>query len=144
VPHLGLADDTEAEIAANSDRLSAALSKGDGAGAASVYVEDALLLPPTGAAISGRDAIQRFWSSGIEIGLHTVELETLARTGTGAVLYEHGRYRMLFATGQACPRVECGPYVVVHVQGWDGSWKWAVTTFGQAAVRPGHSQGGCT
>jgi ketosteroid isomerase-like protein len=144
VPHIGLAPDTETQIAANSERLSAALTRGDGDGAAAVYVENAFVLPPTGDVISGRGAIERFWSGGIEVGLRTVQLDTLERTDAGGVLYEHGLYRMLFVADQSRPRVECGPYVVVHVQDQDGSWRWAVTTFGQAAVLPGPSQGGTT
>jgi ketosteroid isomerase-like protein len=111
--------------------------------APAIYVDDAFLLPPTGDVISGRDAIERFWSSGIEIGLQSVELEALTRGGAGPVLYERGRYRILFAAEHSRPQVECGPYVLVHVQGQDGSWRWAVTTFGQAAVLPPRpSQGG--
>ena len=133
MPHVSLAHDTEAKIAANTDRLSAALASGDGAGIAAVYVDDAFLLPPTGDVISGRDAIERFWCGGIEIGLRAVELKTLERGGAGSVRYEHGHYRMLLAGEDGHSEVERGPYVVVHVQVHDGSWRWAVKTFGGAA-----------
>lgn len=129
--HLVLAHDVEAEIAANTRRFSAALASGDVSGAATVYAEDALLLPPTGEVISGREAIERFWRSGIEIGLRAVELEPLGRGGAGSVLYEHGRYRMLLAQVEGRSRVERGPYVVVHIQaGEGGSWHWAVSVVG--------------
>ena len=121
----------EAEIAANTERFSAALGSGDGAGAATVYVEEALLLPPTGDVISGREAIERFWRSGIEIGLRAVELEPLGRAGMGSVVYEHGRYRMLLSPAAGRSKVQRGAYVVVHVRvADDSSWHWAVSTFG--------------
>jgi ketosteroid isomerase-like protein len=121
----------EAEIAANTERFAGALGSGDGAGAAAVYGEQALLLPPTGVVISGRAAIERFWRSGIEVGLRAVELEPLGRAGMGPVVYEHGRYRMLLALVDDRPKVERGSYVVVQVQVDDESpWRWAVNAFG--------------
>ena len=122
------------EIAANTGRFSAALIDGDGAGAAAVYGEDALLLPPAGHVIAGRDAIARFWRSGIEVGLRGVELETLGRTGAGPVLYEHGQYRMRFTPLAGRARAEHGPYILVHVRaGGDGSWRWVVAALGAPA-----------
>lgn len=131
----------EAEIAANTERFSAALGSGDGAGAATVYVEEALLLPPTGDVISGREAIERFWRSGIEIGLRAVELEPLGRAGMGSVVYEHGRYRMLLALVDDRSKVERGAYVVVQVQAdEDSPWRWAVNAFGATQVTPDAQQ----
>jgi ketosteroid isomerase-like protein len=137
VPRFELAHRAETEITANSDRFSAALESGDGLGAAMVYAEEALLLPPTGDVISGREAIERFWRSGIEIGLRTVELEPLGRGGTGSVMYEHGRYRMLLELVDDRSKVERGAYVVVQVQAdEDSPWHWAVNAFGATTVTP--------
>jgi uncharacterized protein (TIGR02246 family) len=121
----------DAEIAAMTERFHAALASRDGTGAAAVYGEDALLLPPAGDVISGRRAIERFWSGGIEVGLRAVELHTVGRGGAGSVLYEHGGYRMVLGRADGRPKVERGPYVVVHVQSEDGLWRWAVNTFGR-------------
>jgi uncharacterized protein (TIGR02246 family) len=124
----------EVEIAANTGRFSAALTDGNGARAAAIYSEDALLLPPTGDVIAGRDAIERFWQSGIEVGLRTVELKVLGRAGADAVLHERGYYRMRFAPVAGRARVEHGPYILVHVRaGDDGSWRWVVAALGSPA-----------
>jgi ketosteroid isomerase-like protein len=132
---VGLMQGTEADIAANSERFSAAMSTGDCARAAAVYGEDAVLLPPTGDVIRGRPAIERFWRSGVEIGLHAVEFERFGRGGTGSVVYEHGRYRIAITRVDGRAQVERGPYVVVHVQADEnGSWHWAVNVFGGAAT----------
>ena len=124
----------DTEILARTRRFGEAVGRRDATGAAAVYSEDALLLPPAGDVISGRGAIERFWSGGIEIGLRAVQLETAGQGGAGSVLYEHGGYRMRLVGGDGHSLVERGPYVVVHVQSEDGAWRWAVTTFGTPAV----------
>ena len=122
----------ELELAANTRRFSEALTRGDCAGAAAVYVEEAFLLPPIGDTISSRDAIARFWRSGIEIGLRAVKLESLGLTDAGRVLVEHGRYRMLLAPAEGVSKMEAGAYIVFHVQVDGGSWFWAGNAFGGA------------
>jgi ketosteroid isomerase-like protein len=117
------------EIAANVGRFLTAVATGDGSGAARAYLEDALLAPPAGDVIRGRDAIERFWRGGMEIGLHSMELEPRWHGRYGAVLYEHGDYRMLLVPARDRSTMECGAYVMVHVQAEDGSWHFAVTTF---------------
>ncbi|MFW6079382.1 MAG: YybH family protein [Gemmatimonadota bacterium] len=46
-----------------NDALLARLGRGDAAGAAALYAPDALLLPPDGRVIEGRDAIRSFWAA---------------------------------------------------------------------------------
>jgi uncharacterized protein (TIGR02246 family) len=58
----------------------AAFNAGDAATVASFYTEDAALLPPGGARVDGRAAIQAFWQGAIDSGmkiddLHAVEVE---------------------------------------------------------------------
>jgi uncharacterized protein (TIGR02246 family) len=131
VRHVEPAGGTSLEIAATADRFAAALARGDSAEAAAVYVEDAIVLPPSGNVISGRDAIERFWLSGIEIGLDAVELEPLGRGNANSIVYEHGRYRIVLAPDGGRLQEQRGAYVVVHVQAAeDSSWRWAVGAFG--------------
>lgn len=128
-----LAGKVRPEIAANAGRFAASLAGGDGAGAAAVYVEDGFLLPPAGGVMSGREAIERFWRSGIEIGLRTVELEPLGWGSAASIVYEHGRYRMLLSPAAGRSKVQRGAYVVVHVPvAGDSSWQWAVSLFGES------------
>ena len=134
MPHADLALERKADFARNTARWSAALSEGDGVRAAAVHTDDALLLPPEGDVVSGRQAIERFWRSGIDIGLRAVELEPLERRGTGPTVYEHGRYRMDLEQANGERTVERGPYLLVHTQADDGTWHWAVISFGAAAA----------
>jgi uncharacterized protein (TIGR02246 family) len=131
--HIGIPNGMDTEIAAMTERFRAALARRDGTEAAAVYGKDALLLPPAGDVISGREAIEKFWSSGIEVGLRAVEFHAVGRGGAGSVLYEHGGYRMVLVSTPGPPKVERGPYVVVHVQSENGSWSWVVNTFGRSA-----------
>jgi ketosteroid isomerase-like protein len=80
--------------------------------------------------------------SGIDIGLRSVELEPLERGGTGSIVYEHGRYRMDLAQAYGEPKVERGPYLLVHAQADDGTWRWAVNTFGTPTERRTTEEGG--
>lgn len=112
-----------AKIEASSGALSDAVASGDAVAAAAVYAEDALLVPPTGEAIKGRKAIESFWRSGLEIGVRSVELETLERGDARRLAYEVGRYRMRVAQQDDEPKLELGTYVVVHRQEASGSWR---------------------
>jgi hypothetical protein len=49
--------------------FAAAFNGGDGAGVAALYAEDAAVLPPDGARVDGRDAIQAFWQGAIDGGV---------------------------------------------------------------------------
>lgn len=122
------------DTAANLETFRAALGRGDPIAASSVYHDAAVLVSPTGDVLSGRSAIERFWQSGIEVGLGSIELQPLLQSALGALVYELGRYRMRLgpATDQAA--AERGRYVIVHVQS-RGSWRWAVSAFGSAEAR---------
>jgi SnoaL-like domain len=64
-----------AEIEENKRRFFHSLAGGDAAAAAEIYLEDATLVTPTGDVIRGRAGIERFWRSGLEVGLHGAELD---------------------------------------------------------------------
>jgi ketosteroid isomerase-like protein len=125
------------EIDAGNGRFLEELARGDAAAAAAAYAEHAILLPPNGDVIRGRKAIESFWRSGIEIGVRMVELEALERQDAERLVYEVGRYRMLFEADDAKPKLERGAYVVLHRQEPDGSWRRAVDMFNVTA--PSHT-----
>ena len=131
-------DDIRGETSANRDTFLSALNRGDATMASSVYHENALLLSPTGDVLSGRAAIERFWQSGIEIGLGAVELRPLSHSAWGALIYEDGLYQMVLTPVADRPAADRGRYLIVHVQS-QGSWRWAVSAFG--TVDATHEQG---
>jgi uncharacterized protein (TIGR02246 family) len=113
----------------NNRRFAAALAAGDAAGAASVYADDAALLPPDVEALKGREAIERFWQAGIAMGIRGVELETRELEQEDELAYEIGRYTLRIEPDGGEPATDVGKYLVVHRREPDGSWRWAADVF---------------
>lgn len=89
---------------------------GDAHALASLYEENALLLPPDDEAVEGREAIEAYWRRGLEDGL---EVHTTRVEASGAVAYSIGRWS-LPATGQEA--ADSGKLVLCWKR-VDGAWK---------------------
>ena len=94
-----------------------ASNKGDVATLASLYAEDAMLLPPDHEPIQGREAIRAFWRQGTDEGL---EVTNLAVEVDGNLGYLVGQYN-LPATDEE--PADSGKYVMCLKRQGDGSWK---------------------
>ncbi|MEE9576989.1 MAG: SgcJ/EcaC family oxidoreductase [Gemmatimonadota bacterium] len=110
----------EAGIAEADAAFAAAWDAGDGAAMASLYTEDAMVLPPGGEAVEGREAITAFWQGFIEsLAGSQVALETTeVHSGDGAAI-EAGSWAITGADGG---HIDHGKYIVV----WkyvDGAWR---------------------
>ncbi|MFW6202463.1 MAG: YybH family protein [Gemmatimonadota bacterium] len=88
------------ELEALNDELLARLGRGDANGAAAFYTPDALLLPPDGRVIRGREAIRSFWAE-------TVASTRILRSASNATDVRHdgrglagvvGRYALVTST----------------------------------------------
>lgn len=107
-------------------------------GIASVYAEDARILPPGAPMRQGRDSIRGFWRDAIEqldakgVALEPVELTVLDRQA-----YEIGRYRIEGAAGP----LDEGKYVVVVKRTADGSWKWTVDIWNSSGTAAETAEG---
>jgi hypothetical protein len=58
-----------------------ASNQGDAHELAALYGEEALLLPPDGGIVAGRDSIADFWRDGLERGLTLDTVRVVARAG---------------------------------------------------------------
>ena len=94
-----------------------ASNKGDVATLASLYADDAMLLPPDHEPIQGREAIRAFWRQGTDEGL---EVTNLAVEVNGNLGYLVGQYH-LPATDEE--PADSGKYVMCLKRQRDGSWK---------------------
>jgi uncharacterized protein (TIGR02246 family) len=94
-----------------------ASNRGDVATLASLYAEDAMLLPPDHEPIQGRQAIRAFWQQGTDEGL---EVTNLAVEVNGDLGYLVGQYH-LPATDEE--PADSGKYVMCLKRERDGSWK---------------------
>jgi uncharacterized protein (TIGR02246 family) len=94
-----------------------ASNQGDATTLASLYADDAMLLPPDHEPIQGRDAIRAFWRQGTDSGL---EVTNLAVEVNGNLGYLVGQYH-LPATDEE--PADSGKYVMCLKRQADGSWK---------------------
>jgi uncharacterized protein (TIGR02246 family) len=116
------------EIAESNRRFVAAASRGDAWAMASVYADDAELLPPNAKPLRGRDAIERFWQGGIEMGIQSVAIDTHRLESAGRLAYEVGTYTLQIGTNGASA-TEVGKCILIHRRLPDNSWRRAVEIF---------------
>jgi uncharacterized protein (TIGR02246 family) len=105
------------EVESAIRRYVEASNRGDVATLASLYAEDAMLLPPDHEPIQGRQAIRAFWQQGTDEGL---EVTNLAVEVNGNLGYLVGQYH-LPATNEE--PADSGKYVMCLKREQDGSWK---------------------
>jgi uncharacterized protein (TIGR02246 family) len=119
---------TEEALAQSNRRFADAAAAGDAEAMASVYTDDAELLPPNTETLRGRSAIERFWQGAIEMGIRGLELETLQLEQTDGLAYEIGHYTLNFEPRDGAHVTDLARYVVVHRR-HDGRWQRAVEIF---------------
>jgi uncharacterized protein (TIGR02246 family) len=98
-------------------RYVAASNEGDADALASLYADDAVLLPPDHEPVQGRDAIGAFWREGTDEGL---EVTNLTLEVDGNLGYLVGRYHLPATTEEPA---DSGKYVMCLKRQPDGSWK---------------------
>ncbi len=105
--------DAERAIARANERMVAAIRSGNAGQIAAYYSDSATLLPPDAPAMSGRDAISRYWSGILSKGGLETTVVTESVTQSCDMAAERGHYEV---------KGHSGKYVVV----WrkiDGQWK---------------------
>jgi ketosteroid isomerase-like protein len=86
-----------------------------------IYTADARILPPGADMVSGRLAIQQFWTGAIKgLGLRRAVLETIDAMPTGDGVVEIGRAELETASGDLSVKY------VVYWRQEQGRWKWHV------------------
>lgn len=69
--------------------------RGDAAAVAALYTEDAVLLPPNSEMIRGRQKIEEFWSTAMQMGVKDVVLTTVELSKVcGDTVHEMGNYTL--------------------------------------------------
>ncbi|MFB3903336.1 MAG: SgcJ/EcaC family oxidoreductase [Acidobacteriota bacterium] len=95
------------------------LSRGDAAGIARCYTEDALMLPPNQDLIHGRNNIEGFWRGIITAGVKDLRLESQNVEQHGDVVVEIGRCKVFIEENQL---IDEAKYLVLWKQE-NGEWK---------------------
>jgi uncharacterized protein (TIGR02246 family) len=94
-----------------------ATNEGDATTLASLYADDAMLLPPDHEPIRGRAAIGAFWQQGTDEGLEVTNLDVEVSGNLG---YLVGRYHLPATDDEPA---DSGKYVMCLKRQQDGSWK---------------------
>ena len=116
----------EQNLRDDTKRYVEAYSRGDAAAVADFYTEDAKILPPNMEMVSGKQAIQEFWKTAMEMGVKQINLETAEVVYDGNLAYERGVSIATIEPKGEQARTERGKYLVVRKRQPDGSWKAAV------------------
>ena len=114
-----------------------AFNRGDAAGVAALYTEDATVLPPNSEIIQGRQGIQDFWSGGIQMGLKDVSFTIVNVGGSGDTAYEIGKYSLKIQPAGQEGMTDSGKYVVVWKRQADGTWKLHADIWNSSMPMPG-------
>jgi uncharacterized protein (TIGR02246 family) len=112
----------QSSIADANQNFMNAFRQADAVALAALYTEDARLLPPGSLMVSGRQAIQPFWQSVMDMGIKEAKLETVEAESQGDLAYEIGQFTLTGAQSGGEPIRLSGKYVVVW-KNENGTWK---------------------
>jgi uncharacterized protein (TIGR02246 family) len=116
------ARDIKSDIDAANAKFVAAFNKGDAAGVAQLYTDQATILPPGAPMAKGRAAIQTFWQGAIQSGLKNISLKALQVDHFGPAAREIGQFSLDAPNAQNQTMHVDGKYVVLWRR-TGGSWK---------------------
>ena len=101
--------------------------KGDASKTASVYAENAVLLPPGGNMIHGKKAIEEFWGGVMASGVKEAKLTTVELSGSGDYIQEMGTGVLKSHPEGGEPSEQNAKYIVVWKNTPDGwKYKWDI------------------
>ena len=112
-------------ISATNRQFEADFARGDAAGCAAVYTEDAKIMPFDSPAVTGREAGQAVWQGYIDMGFKGVTLQTLdlEELGPDRAIERGAATLDLQTEGGQTVQVSV-KFIVVWKRQADGSWKW--------------------
>ena len=117
-------------------RFVEAYNRGDAAGAADFYAEDAKILPPNMEMVSGKEAIRGFWKTAMDMGMRRINLEIAEMGYDGNLAYERGVSTVTIQPEGGQEVTVRGKYIVVLKRQADGSWKLAVDIWNSDQPQP--------
>lgn len=113
-----------------------AVRQGDAAALAALYTEDATLMPPDSEMIKGRQGIEEFWKTTMQMGIKDAMLTIVDVSGSCNLAYEIGKFKLKIHPEGQEPIEALGKYVVVWKLQSDGSWKLHVDIWNSSMVPP--------
>jgi len=118
----------EAEQAAlrdMADQWAEAANEKDVPEIVALYTENASLLPPNAAIVTGAEAIRAMWTETVESPGYAVTVQTTETEAsrTGDLAYSRGTHEVTVNDPEGNPVTDRGKWVVVCKKQNDGSWK---------------------
>jgi len=114
---------SKAELGQMNRDFASALNAKDAKLAASLYTEDAVLLPPGEAIVRGRANIEAYWKGAIESGgVREVSVETLDAQSSGELGFEIGTFELTANGPDGEPVKDKGRFIELLKRGPDGKW----------------------
>jgi len=110
--------------AATNRQFEEAFARGDAAGCASVYTDDAKILPPDSPALTGKQAAQGLWQSIIDMGVKGISLQTLELEEMGDAAIERGAATIDIQGEGGQTMQASAKFIVLWRRQSDGAWKW--------------------
>lgn len=104
-------------------KFSEAFERGDSAALAALYTQDAIVFPPGGEMVKGRQAIGEFWKATRQSGVKSATLTTVDVGESGDLAYEVGTVLLTIQPEGKEPATASAKYVVVWKRQADGSWQ---------------------
>lgn len=104
-----------------NEALLASVQAGDAGTAASFYTSDALLLPPDGSVIRGRDGIRGYWAAGQ--GFDSVATERVAVAAVDRLASHTAHYTIWSTAADGTIQATRGVFLIVWARGEDGAWR---------------------
>ena len=122
LPTLTLAQDFKAQAEASAARWDQTFNKGDAAGVAKLYGQNARLLPAGAPAVTGETNIQQFWGGLIQKGFGQHKISVQGAEAKGDLAYVYGRWQATGpGEGGAAKQYEGNWLNVMERQG--GEWR---------------------
>ncbi len=109
---------------ATNRQFEEAFARGDAAGCAAVYTDDAKILPPDSPVLTGKQAAQALWQSFIDMGVKRVSLQTLELEDMGDRAVERGAATVDIQGEGGQTMQASAKFIVLWKRQADGAWKW--------------------
>ena len=114
---------TAEELSQMNRDFAKALNAKDAVAAANCYTEDATILPPGEAPVTGRANIQKYWEGAVAAGAFDVDVATISTNSNGDLGYEVGRFQLSTKDSTGKVTTERGKYIELLKRDKDGKWK---------------------
>ncbi len=132
-PPAELTEADKSAITAAEETFQTAFNESNWDALAAMYTEDAVVMPPNGATVTGREGIKALFSSfppGTVVELKIVEIK-----GVGDMAYVRGTTALTIPMGDVSV-TDPGKYIEVRRKQADGSWLIAVDIFNSDTPLP--------